>query len=503
MDMKKIVLILVALCGLLPANAQKIIQYSSGMGARAADNGNLWILYRGVKASHEGMTLTSDSAHYDIEANNFYAFRKVKIQLTDTTTIYGNQLIYDADTRVLDIWADTVVLIDGSTILKANHLTYDRNQSLGYYDQWGHTTSKGRTLDSRQGYYNSQEKEFYIYDEVKLSDSSSLLITDYLNYNTQSEVAHFESPTYIYTDSSVIYSELGDYHTKSRFAISYKESFVSDRGHSIESDTLYYDSEGRFGEALGNVRIIDSTNNITCTGRYGETNQNKCFAYVTDSAMVVFVDEGDSLYVHADTVYITTDTANNLQTVRANYKVKVFRHDAQAMCDSLFYSVADSTLSLFKSPVLWYEHYQCTADTIETLHDSAGVKRAYLRSNCFAIQQVDREKYNQLKGKQGIVYFTDGEPNYADIKGNAEMVYYITEDDEKGRPRLVGVNVGIGTDMRIYFDTARAPERVVTYDNPDMQTYPVMSLPEEKKRLQGFKWLTAKRPRKPLDIFRW
>lgn len=485
------------------ANAQRIIQYSSGMGSRAADNGDLWILYRGVKASHEGMTLTSDSAHYDITANNFYAFRKVKIRLTDTTTIYGDQLIYDADTRVLDIWADTVVLIDGGTILKANHLTYDRNQSLGYYDQWGHTTSKDRKLDSKQGYYNSEIKEFFIYDEVRLTDSSSLVMTDYLNYSTETEIAHFESPTYIYTDSSVIYSELGDYHTKTRFAISYKESFVSDKGRSIESDTLYYDSKGRFGEALGNVRIVDSTNDITCTGRYGETDQNKGFSYVTDSAMVLFVDDGDSLYLHADTVYITTDSTNALQTVRANYKVKVFRRDAQAMCDSLFYSVADSTLSLYQSPVLWHEHYQCTADTIVTMHDSTGVKRAYLHSNCFAIQQVDREKYNQLKGKQGIVYFNDGEPQYADVKGNAEMVYYITEDDKDGHPELVGVNVGVGTDMRIYFDTNRAPERVVTYDNPDMQTYPVMSLPEERKRLPGFKWLTAKRPRKPLDVFRW
>ena len=57
--------------------------------------------------------------------------------------------------------------------------------------------------------------------------------------------------------------------------------------------------------------------------------------------------------------------------------------------------------------------------------------------------------------------------------------------------------------MRIYFDTARAPSRVVTYDKPDLQTYPVSMVPEEWRRLKDFRWLTNRRPRKPEDVFVW
>ena len=249
--------------------------------------------------------------------------------------------------------------------------------------------------------------------------------------------------------------------------------------------------------------IVDSVNELTCTGRYGETSQAERFSFVTDSAHVLFVDRGDSLFLHADTVYVTTDTADQLQSVRANYHVKVFRRDAQALCDSAFYSAPDSTLRLYQSPVLWYEHYQCVADTIELLHDSNGVKQAWLRTDCFAVQQVDRLKFNQLKGHQGIVYFRDGEPNYADVIGNAQMVFYITEEDTNGRTGLLGVNAGVGTSMRIYFDSTRAPVRVVTVDKPDMQTYPLDKLPEELKRLPDFKWMSDRRPRKPEDVFVW
>ena len=482
---------------------QKLIEYQSGMGSRDPNDDNIWILYKGVVAKHEGMILEADSAHFNVEENSLAAFRNVVITLTDTTFIYGRRLFYDGNTRVLNIWDDTVRLKDGATLLKANHLTYERDEALAYYDKWGHAISRGRTLDSQQGYYNSDVKEFYIYDSVRLADSSMLLLTEFLKYNTETEVAHFETPTYIYSDSSIIYSELGDYNTNTRFAISFEKSHVDNQGRTIDCDTLYYDEQLDFGRAMGNVVIVDSTNNITCTGRYGETNQAENYSFVTDSAHVLFVDKGDSVFMHADTIYITVDDSNQLQTVRAHRHVRLFRRDAQAVCDSAFYNATDSLVSLYDSPILWYDHYQCTADTIELRHDSAGARCAWLRSNCFAIQQVDREKFNQLKGRQGIVIFDNGEPLYADIMGNAEMVYYLTEEDDTTGAALVGVNVGRGTDIRIYFDTNRAPVRVVTRDKPEMETYPIGKLPDEWKRLSGFQWQSEIRPRKPEDVFLW
>ena len=495
-----VVLMLLA-CGM--AHGQKLIQYTSGMGARDPQNPAVWILYDGVVATHEGMTLEADSAHYDTEHNSFTAFDNIFITLSDTTFIYGSQLYYDGNERILDIWDDTVVLIDGGTVLRANHLTYERNRETAYYTLWGIATSDDRTLSSRRGSYAAAEKVFYINNDVRLSDSTMLLLTDTLVYSTESKVARFYSTTRIFSDSSTIYSERGEYNTETRFAVSFEDSHVENQGRTIDSDTLYYDERLEYGRAYGNVVIVDSLNNITCRGRYGETHRKRHFSYVTDSALVLFVDGGDTLFLHGDTVYVTTDSAGSLETVLANYRVKVYRRDGQALCDSVFYSAPDSCLTLFKDPVVWYDHYQCSADTIVLLHDTAGVRRVFLHSSCFALQQVDREKFNQLKGRQSIVYFKDGEPDYADVLGNAQMVFYITETDSAGQVRLVGVNAGVGSDMRIYFDSARTATRVVTYDKPDMQTYPVQKLPDELKRLQGFSWQSARRPRRPADVFRW
>ena len=118
------------------------------------------------------------------------------------------------------------------------------------------------------------------------------------------------------------------------------------------------------------------------------------------------------------------------------------------------------------------------------------------------MQRLDPEKFNQMKGKQGIVYFKAGDPDYADILGNAQMVFYITETDSADNESVVGVNVGVGSDMRIYFDTAQAPRRMVASGKPDMRTYPLSQLPDEPKQLRDL-WLGEKRPRKPSDVFKW
>lgn len=487
--------------------AQKLITYEAGMGTRDPQNADVWILYQRVRAEHEGMILFADSALLNAVQNDFTAFGNIKIEITDTTTIYGDRLYYDGISRVADIWADTVRLIDGQTILKTNHLSYNRNTATATYNNWGHTVNGDKSLVSRIGHYNSDTKTFYIYVQVVLKDSNMRMETDTLTYCTTTEIAEFRSPTYIYSDSADLYSEEGRYDTRQRRAQSFKASRVQNQEKTITCDTLYYHEDTEYGLALGHVVLEDTLNKIICSGNYAETDRERQLSYLTDSALVKFVahEEGqppqDTLYVHAEEIWVLNNPQREFSALKAYHKVKAYRTDAQAMCDSVYYSATDSLMQMFDDPVLWYGDYQCSADTIEMYHGPDGPTKAYLRSNSLNIEQLDPDKYNQVKGRNAEVTFKKGEPDYADILGNAEMVYYITDDDS-GRVSIIGVNVGQGSDMRIYFKD-RAPERVVTSGNPDMHAYPLGKLDPEKRTLRGFLWLDAHRPKTPMDVFVW
>jgi len=181
----------------------------------------------------------------------------------------------------------------------------------------------------------------------------------------------------------------------------------------------------------------------------------------------------------------------------------------QGLCDSLYYSATDSLMTLYRDPVVWYEDYQCSADTIEIVMDSAGVRLIRMKKNVFVIEEVDVTRHSQVKGTNANVYCEGGEPLYADILGSAQMVYYVLDEEEVTgsdpsasgtRKSLLGVNVGVGADMRIYFKD-REPTRVVTMGKPDMKMYPPLELPADQRYLPGYTWRIEQRPRNRHEVF--
>ena len=482
--------------------AQKIIEYEAGMGTRDKENPDVWILYQEVHATHEGMDLYADSAHLNTKKNDFLAFGNIRIDLTDTTSIWGDRLYYNGETRIAEIWDDTVVMVDGETQLFSNHLVYNRNTSTATYDQWGYTRNGENTMYSLKGHYNNVSKLARIYDNVILDNGDSRLYTDTLHYNTSTSIADFFSPTRIEHDTTTMWSSLGSYNTDIRKSESLRDSKIVSGSKTLTCDTLLYYENIEFGKAYGHVVIRDTANQVTCMGGYGETRQSTNISMVTDSALVIYVDQGDSVWMHADTITAATTDSNTLRWIEASHHVKIYRESMQGMCDSSFYNAIDSVATMYGSPVVWYANYQSVADTIRVVHDTAGIRRADLLSNSLSIERMDSTKYNQLKGKRTLVHFKDNEPAYADILGNAQMVYYVTDEDTAGAKSLIGVNCGIGSDMRIHFEK-REPTRVVTFGNPDMHTYPVAQMPEEQKRLKGFVWHESRRPKCWRDVFEW
>ena len=117
-----LLLCMVALGG--GCGAQKLIQYSAGMGSRDPENGDIWILFRGVTATHEGMRLRSDSAHFNTKENSFESFGNVVITLTDTTTIFGDRLFYDGNSRVSNGFVYVSILNSALDCQNLNLITY-------------------------------------------------------------------------------------------------------------------------------------------------------------------------------------------------------------------------------------------------------------------------------------------------------------------------------------------------------------------------------------------
>ena len=65
-----------------------------------------------------------------------------------------------------------------------------------------------------------------------------------------------------------------------------------------------------YGEAFRNVVIEDTTNNLIIKGNYAWYYKEPERFLVTDKAMFIQVSNGDSLFLHADTISAITNNGH-------------------------------------------------------------------------------------------------------------------------------------------------------------------------------------------------
>ncbi|MFU8843508.1 MAG: OstA-like protein [Bacteroidales bacterium] len=444
--------------------------------------------------------LHCDSAYLYEATNSFDGFGNVWIKVSDSLNIYSTLLQYDGNTKLAELHQN-VRLVDKQSTLYTEHLWYDRNTRIAYYKTGGKIVDTANVLTSTVGYYFTDQKRAYFRDDVKLVNPDYEMVTDTMLYHTNTEVSEFFGPTSIISEENLIYCENGWYDTRNDIAQFSENAYILTREQKLEGDSIYYDRNIDFGKALKNVILSDTVQEMVVYGQYGEFTRSEGFAFVTDSAVAVLIDRVDSLFLHSDSLFIYFDSTQQVQSMAGYYHAKFFRNDMQGMCDSLIYNFADSTIFLYKQPVLWSDENQLTADSIRIAMANNQVDTLALLGNAFIISMDDtisRETFNQIKGKVMTGYFSANKLVKIVVIGNSETVYYVREEDGS----LIGINLAYSSDMQISLRENKI-ETITYITMPDAQLYPYHEFPQEKQRLRDFIWLEPRRPKNKDDIFVW
>lgn len=204
----------------------------------------------------------------------------------------------------------------------------------------------------------------------------------------------------------------------------------------------------------------------------------------------------DSLGVDNDSVHIVQPAADTFRLILAFHDVRIFKSDMQALCDSLSYSTADSTFSLFKNPVIWSDSSQFTADTVHMQLANDRIDKVHLRNNSFIVNTPDEIFFNQIKGRNSTAFFQEGQLHHVRVSGNAESIYYALDDDDA----YIGVNKAECSEMLIRFRDDRVDE-IVFYTQPKATLLPMKTTDHQALKLKGFSWRYSERPRSVDDLF--
>lgn len=452
-----------------------------------------------VQLEYEGTMFYSDSA-YLYKNDDFDAFGNIRLIRGSEYTLTGEELHFDKASNSAQVKRN-VTLRDRQMTLTTNFLTYNTKTEVANYIDGGNivSTKDKNTLTSRRGIYHSKTQTFFFRDKVVLKNLDYTVKCDTLQYNNASEVAYFFGPTNITGDKTQLYCENGYYDTKmdeSRFG---KNARVISEKHVLLGDSIYYNGKKEYGEVFKNVSIRDTTSNYIISGDYGFHNEKSKESYVTKRALLTQIYEGnDSLFVHADTLRSLPDT-DERNNIYAYHGVRMFKSDMQGLCDSLVYHESDSMFYMFRNPVLWNEENQITGDSISVRAFDGNVENFYVRGNAWIISQAAVEKYNQIKGRSMTGYFTDNDLRTVDVNGNGQLVYF-PEEEKNGKKNIMGHNKGVCSNIRIsILDKKIVGIKMLT--EPDSKFSPIKLASKADFILEGFQWRGEERPKSKEEVF--
>ncbi|PHQ56296.1 MAG: hypothetical protein COC16_03575 [Lutibacter sp.] len=456
------------------------------------------ISFGNVIVEHEGATLRCDKAYIYQEQNLIKAMGNVVVNQGDTIIQYSKYTDYDGVKKLATSWGN-VVLKDELMTLRTDTLYFDRIKQHLFYRSGGTIIDNTNILKSKIGNYYLEINKFQAFTNVEVVNDDSHLVSNHLDYYTDTGIADLFGPSTITTEQNSIYTEKGRYNSKTNISHFLKNSKIFYGDRTVEGDSLYYDKTIDFASATGNIKIIDTVNNSVVKGGYAEFFQLKDSVFITDRAVAISAMENDSTYIHGDTLLITGKVDERL--LKAFNHVKIFKIDLQAKCDSLVSNEKTGITKLLINPVLWAEGNQITGDTIHLISNSTTKQLDSLKilNNAFMIQK-DSAGFSQMKGKNMYGKFKFNKLKSLNDVGNSEVVFYLRDESQK----LIGISKMESSNYIFITLDNNAIESIDFNKNAKGKTYPPSEfekLSPKKKLLKGFIWREDERPLTKEAIF--
>lgn len=451
----------------------------------------LTYIVKNVGFKHNGVTIYCDSAIRKIKDGIVEGFGHIYIFQQDTFTLSGGEyLLYEEATKTATVTGKEVILNDQEMTLVTTALQYNTANQVGSYHNRANILSGENTLKSKHGYYQRRTNVFNFKQDVVLTSPEYTMYCDTLDYFAGTKTAYFQGPTRIVSKENTIKCNYGWYNTVTEKAQFSKEAVLISDSTALSADSLLYDKKKGIGNAFGNIRMYDSSNQIEVFGQKGLYLVKSKETVITNSPLAIQYTDKDTMYVMADTFYYINDSLK--RQLQAYPNTVIAQKEFQGKCDSMIYRFNDSTISLYGQPILWNKNNQITGDTMHIALKNRKMHSLTVIDNAFLASELKPNTYNQIAGRTMFNRFNNNELISVLVDGNAESIYYL-RNNETDTAEYTGVNKVACGKMKINFDSSKVND-IRFYGKPESKMYPVNQFPDGDKWLKGLNWQVANKP---------
>lgn len=470
-----------------------------------SNNPDAQIVKGNVHFRHRGADLWCDSAYFYQMTNSVRAFGNVRLKQGDTLSLTCERAFYDGQSMQLEARSkvNRVKLKHHNRLLTTDSLNYDRLYNYAYFFEGGELTEGKDRLVADWGKYSLDTKKAEFYYSVKMSSDGQLIETDTLFYDTRLSRAQVAGPSTITSKGSVIHTANAFFDTKSDLAELYGRSTVVDKEKTITGDSLFFNDKTGESKGFGNVIYHDKKNQNSLYCDYLVYNEKTGNGFATKRVVAKDYSQKDTLYVHADTIRIKTfhiNTDSVSREVHCYRKVRAFRTDIQAVCDSMVIHSKDSCLTMYQDPIVWNGTRQLLGEEIKVYMADSTIRHAQVLRQALSVEQLpDSIHFNQISSENMYAYFTEGVLRRCDAIKGVKTIYYSADDKDS---TLIGLNYLETDTMRMYLSRERQLEKIWTC-RFQSTLYPMGQIPPGKTMLPTYAWFDYIRPVNKDDIMNW
>ncbi len=475
-------------------------------------------LYDKVVMDNDDKQLFTDYLIYDLESKKG-TFLDTAILKRQTMTLSSLRGTYDVASKRAFFY-DQVVIVDEDFRLTCDSLDYDTDIDRAYFISETYITQGNKQIYCEDGYYDLVQKRAFftqnavvreddqvaIADNILVSESDSIVTLtgaarvedsesqaegDEIIFNNGSGDIFINGNGRYENDDNLIQGPSIQYNEKTEDLLTTGRSTVQNEKGLLIADTIEYSKVEDLGYARGTVEWVDTTENrILYSESLYYRDSSEFVKAVKEDLRPLLIQEvdGDSMYVSSDTL-ISAKPSDTLSYLQAMGQVVIFKSDLQAICDSLYYSDVDSTFTLFGNPICWSDTTQFVGDTIVIALKNDEVSEIIAKKNAFITSKNIGDYYDQIKGRYIHTFLDSNELRLMHIKGNAESIYMIKDDDDA----YVGPNKTLCSHMTFYFEDNDL-DSIKFYSQPESKMTPMSKATDAELKLGGFLWETKRRP---------
>ncbi|MFK8055164.1 MAG: OstA-like protein [Saprospiraceae bacterium] len=500
--------------------------------------------------------LSSLRGSYDVNAH--YANMKDSVFVVrEDFNLIADTLSFDTEQRIAYFEGPTVMATPESRVYCEDGF-YRLSDTTGQFRQNAQVARGTQRAMADTIFYYGKDDRFVLAGDARFADGTQRAEGDRIEYLEKLNLTTLIGDATFVDGEQRVTGERITYNGETQVFNSSGRIFISEPPFLLNADSLWYDEITGIAQVQGNVLWRDTLSMRTITAERldykAEGDYVKAYGGRPIFSTIV---EGDSLWMSADTlltflqapeipvvpmkdtstteipgmdstalVSTTVDTSvredlrpqplsdtastlmaadtsvsmelvdmDSVRVLLAYPDVRIYKSNLQAICDSLAYSGADSTFRMFEGPIMWSDTSQFLADTVSISLRNNAIDRVKLQSKSMIVNSPDDQFFNQVKGRQVDVDFKEGEVDKMYVRGNAESVYYILDE----QMAYVGLNHVKSARMRLQFEDGELAD-IYFYDQPDGDLKPLKPRGEQPKLLEDFRWETSLRPASKLDL---